>query len=137
MNFLFVGIGGFFGSILRIWVGETLSVYSFNTIVSYHTLIVNLLGSYLLAFFLVYVNLSDSLIPANFKKGISIGFLGSFTTFSTFSIETVLLFQNGEIKLALFYVLVSFIGGFIFAWLGLKSGFYFINIRKKILLGKR
>jgi CrcB protein len=48
------------------------------------------------------------------------GFLGGFTTFSAFSVETDLLFRRGESLLAWGYILASVAGGLLLAWLGMK-----------------
>jgi CrcB protein len=51
---------------------------------------------------------------------ITTGFIGAFTTFSAFSIETILLLEADKLILALTYVLVSLIGGMTFAFVGLR-----------------
>nr|WP_313779642.1 CrcB family protein [Paenibacillus larvae] len=52
------------------------------------------------------------------QLAINTGFIGSFTTFSTFSVETVELFRGGEIGMAIAYVLLSLWGGLGLAWAG-------------------
>ncbi|GAB4175169.1 MAG: fluoride efflux transporter CrcB [Geothermobacteraceae bacterium] len=59
------------------------------------TLAVNILGSFLLGF-LMESGLRTSLLPADLRVGITTGFLGGFTTFSTFSYETVRLLEEGS-----------------------------------------
>jgi CrcB protein len=51
---------------------------------------------------------------------LGVGFLGSFTTFSTFGLETVRLLQAGQVGLAATYVIASLVGGLAATWLGLR-----------------
>ena len=120
MTLLYVGIAGFLGAVSRLWVGEFIFFLFPKVFFPLPTLIVNFVGSYLLAFFLVTVSKKINLSP-NLSVGISTGFLGSFTTFSTFSIETLELVQNNTLLLSLIYVFISFAGGLLFSWLGMKD----------------
>jgi CrcB protein len=69
------------------------------------TLLVNAGGSLLIG--CVFVLLERSLLHPDWRSIVVVGFLGAFTTFSTFSLETVELWQGGETALALFYALAS------------------------------
>lgn len=119
MNFLYVGLAGFLGAVTRIWIGRMLINVNPEALFPYHTLFINLLGSFLLAYFLIFVE-SKANISTNLKIGISTGFLGSFTTFSTFSVEAIYLIQIRAYEIALLYIVLSFIGGISFALLGYK-----------------
>lgn len=59
--------------------------------------------------------------------GLSVGLVGGFTTFSTFSFDSINLFLNNKIGLGLLYILVSLIGGLILAQIGTKMGRSFEN----------
>ncbi|GKU83931.1 fluoride efflux transporter CrcB [Niallia sp. NCCP-28] len=117
MTYLLVGIAGSLGAILRYLIGISLFI---NSIFPFATLTINLLGSFILAWLtsnlFKKISLSPSLITA-----IGTGFVGSFTTFSTLSIETVTLFNNGKIVLGCLYVFVSIVGGLIMSRLGFKA----------------
>lgn len=119
MNFLYVGLAGSLGAVTRIWIGRMLINVNPEALFPYHTLFINLLGSFLLAYFLIFVE-SKANISTNLKIGISTGFLGSFTTFSTFSVEAIYLIQIRAYEIALLYIVLSFIGGISFALLGYK-----------------
>jgi fluoride exporter len=74
------------------------------------TLIINILGCLLLGG-VAQFGLHHVSLPADWRIGISVGFLGAFTTFSTFGLETVRLLQDGEWTRAVLYVSCSVVGG--------------------------
>ena len=118
MVYLFVGIAGAFGAILRYLLGLLLFT---NSLFPYATLSINLIGSFLLAWLTTSLFQKTSL-PASIKTAIGTGFVGSFTTFSTVSVETVELFRNGNIWLGILYVLGSVFGGLLMSGLGFNLG---------------
>ncbi|WP_093228270.1 fluoride efflux transporter FluC [Thermoflavimicrobium dichotomicum] len=106
---LLIGLGGFLGAIFRYGV----SVW-FKRISSYPwgTLCVNLSGSFFLGGIL---SLPPSVIT---KYLMGIGFLGAFTTFSTFKWETLQMIRNNSWKISAIYLGVSYMGGVFLAWVG-------------------
>ena len=107
MRLLIIGIGGFLGAIARYLVSGWVTTLD-GTIFPMGTLAVNLTGSFLLGFF--YVMTTDRLaIDPYWRLIIGIGFLGAFTTFSTFSYETVKLMESGAFSLALINITISLI----------------------------
>ncbi|MFN1208439.1 fluoride efflux transporter FluC, partial [Enterococcus lactis] len=66
-------------------------------------------------------------VSNDLMTGLSVGLVGGFTTFSTFSFDSVNLFLNHKIGIGLLYVLVSLIGGLILAQIGTKLGQSFEN----------
>jgi len=121
MNLILVMIGGFLGAILRFALGEWIYTESFPA----GTLIVNLIGCFLLAWFLTFVSRKKR-IHSGIPLLIGTGCIGSFTTFSTFSVETIQMFSNGQIFLSALYIMLSSIGGLLFAGFG-----YMLAIRKQ------
>ena len=115
MIYGFIGIAGSLGAILRYIVGIVL--YDESVIFPFATLAVNLIGSFLLAWFTTSLVRRFS-IPQYYKTAIGTGFIGSFTTFSAFSVETVTLVKNYDLILALIYVAVSFFGGLVMSRIG-------------------
>ncbi|MCL5779568.1 MAG: fluoride efflux transporter CrcB [Firmicutes bacterium] len=129
MNYLFVGIGGIFGALARCYLStsiheSTLSSFPFGT------LCVNLIGSFLLSF-IAYASLLSWNLPRKYILAVNTGFIGSFTTFSAFSLELVNLIINNNFDLAIIYVSVSLIGGLGLSWLGIKTAYTFYQQEQK------
>ncbi len=85
----------------------------------YGTLVVNLVGCLLLGGIAQY-GLTHLTIPPEWRIGITVGFFGAFTTFSTFSWETVRLLEDGEWMRATMYVLASVVGGLACVFFGMR-----------------
>jgi fluoride exporter len=105
MHWLAVAIGGALGALARYAV----SIWLFNPSVHkfpYATLAVNLLGSFVMGLLFVMI-VERAALPAEMRSLLMIGFLGAFTTFSTFSLDALSLWQNGHLFLALIYVLAT------------------------------
>lgn len=83
------------------------------------TLVVNLVGCFLLGGIAEYALLHLT-IPPDWRIGITVGFFGAFTTFSTFSWETARMLQDGQWRAATVYVLTSVIGGLVSVFLGMR-----------------
>ncbi|MCL0081547.1 fluoride efflux transporter CrcB, partial [Peptococcaceae bacterium] len=117
--YLYVGLGGILGSISRYII--SLLIIPVNQIpFPWDTLIVNLLGCYLLSF-LASLQLNRLKISAHLRSAILIGFIGSFTTFSTFSVEIMHLLNSSQYITVVIYSAVSLAGGLILAGLGLLT----------------
>ncbi|MBO0960213.1 fluoride efflux transporter CrcB [Neobacillus sp. MM2021_6] len=116
MKIFAVGIGGFFGAIVRFMIGHVIPPQNGFPL---GTLIINLIGCFFLAWFFTKTAKRWRMNP-NLKLAIGTGFTGAFTTFSTFSVETMNLLQTHRFFIALFYVLVSVLGGIVLALLGAK-----------------
>ncbi len=114
MIYVFIGIAGALGAISRYSIGLLLfPIITFP----YVTLFINLAGCYLLASILS----SNKTIPENWRLAIGTGFLGSFTTFSTLSLETVQLVDSGEVVQGILYILLSILGGIVVSRLGWRA----------------
>jgi len=113
-----VAIGGAIGSVLRYLI-QTHSLKWFGTSFPYGTLLVNVVGSLLIGF-LSFILLERVTVSEELRFAILVGVLGGFTTFSTFSLETLNLIQQGNIVSAAGNVLIS-VGLCLFAcFLGLS-----------------
>jgi len=117
---LAIAFGGALGAVAR-FLAST-SVYRMaGRDFPYGTLAVNVLGSLLMG--LLYILLVErASLGAEWRALILVGFLGAFTTFSTFSIETLNLIEAGEPLRALTNVLISVVSCLLAAWLGVLLG---------------
>jgi fluoride exporter len=120
MKYLMVGIGGCFGSILRFWVGGYVS-NRMGARFPYGTFLVNCTGSFLIGLVVTLLAERTHWSP-NWRYLIPIGFIGGYTTFSTFELETFRNFQDGELMIAALNVVLSVVIGFVSVWLGVIAG---------------
>ncbi len=112
--------GGAIGAIFRF--GMSNGVYRLlGREFPYGTLVVNLLGSLLMGFFFV-VLVEGMAVSDERRSGVLIGLLGAFTTFSTFSFETLALFDAGAPFKALVNILASVVLCITATWLGISLG---------------
>ena len=109
-----VGIGGFVGAILRSLISDVIPQVNGFPLA---TLLINLFGSFLLAYILTAGVKKWQLHPTVIL-GVGTGLIGSFTTFSTFSVETLHLIENHAYILAAIYILLSLVGGFTLSFIG-------------------
>ena len=117
LKLVIIGTGGFIGAILRYEISGW-AHRLFGSSFPFGTLGVNVLGSFFLGFFLVLAN-TKLILPDVYKNLIAIGLLGAFTTFSTFSFETISLLQVNLVKQALLNIGLNVLFGLLAVWLGL------------------
>ncbi|MDR3464355.1 MAG: fluoride efflux transporter CrcB [Xanthobacteraceae bacterium] len=116
MNYLLVFVGGGLGAALRHAVNVA-SGRAFGTAFPYGTFIINISGSLVMGLIAGYLAFKgDAAQP--WRLFIMTGVLGGYTTFSAFSLDSILLYERGELALAAFYV----IGSVALAILGLFAG---------------
>ncbi|MGA2142550.1 MAG: fluoride efflux transporter CrcB [Brevinematales bacterium] len=116
MNYLVVFIGGGIGSVTRYFLSKT--IYQvFGSVFPLGTLVINLSGC--LAIGLLYGLFDITVVPPNFRLFCLVGFLGGFTTFSSFGLESVSLIIDREFSLALLNVILSTIAGLMLVYGGI------------------
>ena len=119
LNFLFVAIGGSIGASLRYFAYLIFKNYLLSNYLLLSMLIVNIFGSFLIGYAIMLMetkNLSEDFI----RYFLIIGVLGSFTTFSTFSIESVDLLLSKKFFNAFSYMLLSLSLCLLFTFIGLN-----------------
>jgi fluoride exporter len=119
-KYLMVGIGGFLGAIARFWLDGYVSD-RLGSGFPYGTFIINCSGSFLIGV-VVTVLAERTHWSANWRYLIPIGFIGAYTTFSAFELETLRTIQQSEFLLAGLYVGLSVVVGFVSVWLGVVTG---------------
>lgn len=115
---LLVGTGGFFGAVTRFAVSRAVNS-ALGTAFPWGTFIINVSGSFLLAFIATLA--AERLLPCPdvWRLSIAIGFVGAYTTFSTFEYETNTLLEDGSWLPALANVAGSVVAGFIALRIGI------------------
>jgi len=118
MLLLYLAVGGVLGTLARYGLGSW--IYSWaGSALPWGTLVVNLLGSFVLGFAL---RASDALpISPEMRGLVTVGFCGAFTTFSTYTFETLALAQQGEWGRAALYALGSLVLGLLAMLAGLAA----------------
>lgn len=123
-KWIYIGIGGAFGSLFRYYFSEYIQTK--NTIsLPLGTLSVNIIGSLLIGFLFGYFSVNNE-INERLKLFVFIGFLGGFTTFSSFALENIKLMQNQQIITAFFYVILTNVLAISMAFVG-----YFVALKWK------
>ena len=119
-TYVWIGLGALLGANARYLITNWMTVRWGGTF-PYGTLAVNVSGSFLLCFLIGVFGQRLALLPA-LRLAFAVGFLGSYTTFSTFSYEWLYLLQQGDIRASIGYLLGSILGGGLVGGVGLALG---------------
>lgn len=125
----FVALGSALGGVTRFLLGSFLQQKA-GTPFPIGTLLINISGSILLGFLMSYA-LSTTTISPEVRGLLTTGFCGGYTTFSTFTLETMLLIEEGELGRAALYVLLSVIVSLVGVYLGITAARELIVLRER------
>ncbi|HWR67048.1 MAG TPA: fluoride efflux transporter CrcB [Bellilinea sp.] len=117
---ILIGTGGFIGAVLRYFVGNATQTWSKAESFPAGTLIVNLIGCLVIGLS-SHVREYSAIISPEARSFLYIGILGAFTTFSTFSNETVNLFRQGQGFYSVINVVAHILIGLTAVWLGRQA----------------
>jgi CrcB protein len=121
LNYVLVFVGGGLGSSLR-HVINTVSSRYLGTHFPYHTFLINITGSTIMGLIAGYLAFKGG-ASQHWRLFLMTGILGGYTTFSAFSLDAALLYERGEVLLALLYV----VGSVVLAIAGLFAGLALIR----------
>jgi CrcB protein len=120
VKYLMIGIGGFIGAIARFMLGSYIG-NRMGTRFPYGTFVINISGSFVIGVVLTILAERTTASP-NWRYLVPIGFVGAYTTFSTFEYETFRTAQDGQMFLAFLNVALSVVAGFAAVWAGVVAG---------------
>lgn len=115
-NILLIASGGALGALARFGIAKFIGKMIGGAF-PWGTLTANFIGLFIIG--ILFEFFERSVLPQSMRYFLTIGFLGALTTFSTYGLESLLLMKNGQIRLALFNILLSNIGGLICAGVGM------------------
>ncbi len=115
-KYLLIAVGGALGSVARYWVGSTIGG-RMGTRFPYGTFVINITACIVIGFSLTYLGKRAGLNPA-WRYFIPLGFIGAYSTFSTYEWETFSTLRSGAFALAGLYSIGSLIFGLAATWLG-------------------
>jgi CrcB protein len=111
-----IAAGGAVGAVMRFWVAKGIHTV-LGSGFPYGTLIVNVLGCLLMGF--LYFLMLERFVGEQWRAALLTGFLGAFTTFSTFSLETLILLNSGEQFKMLLNIVLSVMLCLLATWVGM------------------
>ncbi|MHB1701087.1 MAG: fluoride efflux transporter CrcB [Acidobacteriaceae bacterium] len=115
-RYVYIALGGALGSLTRFWVGSAVA-NRMGTRFPYGTFVINITACLIIGFSLTFLERRTDLNPA-WRFLIPIGFVGAYSTFSTFEWETFSSMQTGAFLIAALYVALSFLLGLVAVWCG-------------------
>ena len=117
-KYMFIALGGALGSIARYWVGSSIaSRMGRSSIIG--TFVINITACIMIGFVLTFVGKRADLNPA-WRYLISIGFVGAYSTFSTYEWETFSSIRTGAFFIASLYAVASLFLGLVAVWCGVR-----------------
>jgi CrcB protein len=118
MVYVWVAIGGALGTLARFWLANAMAVWT-GAEFPWGTLLINVLGSFVISFFgMLTGTAARFVVPYEARVFVTVGLCGGFTTFSSFSLQTVELVRTGQAARAAIYVAASVLLCLTACWAG-------------------
>jgi len=121
---LYIALFGAAGCISRYFISGWMYDV-FGAILPYGTLMVNVIGAFMIGFIMEFGLYSDVISP-DMRSGLTIGLLGGLTTFSTFSYETFRFLEDGEFIIAFVNIFLNVALCILFVWIGIMVARYIL-----------
>ncbi|HSY01333.1 MAG TPA: fluoride efflux transporter CrcB [Acidobacteriaceae bacterium] len=118
-KYLLIALGGALGSIARYWVGAYI-IDRFGSRFPYGTLVINLTACLVIGFSITFLTQRSGINPA-WRYLVPIGFIGAYSTFSTYEWETLSLIRGGTFSAAAVYAFGSLVLGLAATWCGIMA----------------
>lgn len=118
---IWIGLGGFFGSVSRFYI-QTVVNRHFPSEFPWGTMVVNIIGCLIIGALYALAE-KNRVFGPEMRLFLMVGFVGSFTTYSSFALEKFLLFQSGMSVMSMGYLIASIIAGLA----GVYSGYYLVQ----------
>jgi len=119
-KYLIIALGGAIGSMLRFWASGYVSG-RLGTRFPYGTFVINVTASFLIGFIMTVLTERTHLSPS-WRYLLVVGFLGGYSTFSSFEYETFRVFEDGEFLITALNIALSVAVGFVAVWIGAITG---------------
>lgn len=113
---IFIAVGGALGALARYGISKYFNQIT-GGVFPWGTLIVNFIGLFIIGF--LFEIFEQAVVPSEWRLFLTVGFLGALTTFSTFGLETLNLFRDGELMLGLMNVVLSNVAGIFLVVVGI------------------
>lgn len=122
LNYVWVAIGGMIGTLLRYWINLVITA-RFGEWMPWGTISINISGSFIIGLFAALTEVGGRVaVPPEIRLFVLVGICGGYTTFSSFSLQTLALFQAGEPGRAIANVMVSVFLCLLAVWAGFSFG---------------
>jgi CrcB protein len=125
--YFYVALGGAIGSVLRFLIASSIA-RSLQEVFPWGTLIVNITGCFVIGLFAAMTGPDGRAISPELRQFVMVGICGGYTTFSSFSLQTLTLAREGDLRGAFLNVIASTTLCLIGVWLGTAAGAAFTRI---------
>lgn len=137
-KYYLIAAGGAIGALLRFELKNTSSLFLSSDLIlnfSYHILLINLFGCFLLGILNAVFSKTDR-ISVDVKLGITVGFVGAFTTFSTFCKESLTILDAGYVSAFFYYISASVVFGVSAVYIGHLIGHHIVHPFAKTIVSR-